>query len=279
MNALVMYQHASRRSSPRHDAEGQATTEFLVALLVMVPLFFGTYYFARYSDVKHSAIQASRYVAFERTWDPNSRNKSASQLAEEARARFFMPISQNNGVISYRQTSVGGNADTGRLPLWSDVEYKPLLQKFSDVSVAEVNAGALASGAQIGALQTKVASVFRLPAGGVTRAEVTVPLNNIARFDVLSNINIAMPGATAIGVGTWNASGAKGGPDSVCNRVKPTVLGSYIEPVTDVLGTLMVPFEAHPPEIGIVQPDFVPPGSVRNGNSNVPVSAQNGNKC
>ena len=62
-------------------------------------------------------------------------------------------------------------------------------------------------------------------------------------------------------------------------RVKPTVLGSYIEPVTDVLGTLMVPFEAHPPEIGIVQPDFVPPGSVRNGNSNVPVSAQNGNKC
>ena len=32
MNALVMYQHASRRSSPRHDAEGQATTEFLVAL-------------------------------------------------------------------------------------------------------------------------------------------------------------------------------------------------------------------------------------------------------
>ena len=47
MNALVMYQHASRRSSPRHDAEGQATTEFLVALLVMVPLFFGTYYFAR----------------------------------------------------------------------------------------------------------------------------------------------------------------------------------------------------------------------------------------
>ena len=173
MNALVMYQHASRRSSPRHDAEGQATTEFLVALLVMVPLFFGTYYFARYSDVKHSAIQASRYVAFERTWDPNSRNKSASQLAEEARARFFMPISQNNGVISYRQTSVGGNADTGRIPLWSDVEYKPLLQKFSDVSVAEVNAGALASGAQIGALQTKVASVFRLPAGGVTRAEVT----------------------------------------------------------------------------------------------------------
>ena len=70
MNALVMYQHASRRSSPRHDAEGQATTEFLVALLVMVPLFFGTYYFARYSDVKHSAIQASAFLC---DWPVNKR--------------------------------------------------------------------------------------------------------------------------------------------------------------------------------------------------------------
>ena len=45
---------------------GQATVEFRVALRVMVPLFFGMHYFARYSDVKHSAIQASRYMDFER---------------------------------------------------------------------------------------------------------------------------------------------------------------------------------------------------------------------
>jgi uncharacterized protein (UPF0333 family) len=79
-------------------ARGQATTEFLVMLLVMIPLFIGVFYFARYANVKHSAIQASRYVAFERAWDPYQRAKNPSQLAEEARARFFMsgsPILSN----------------------------------------------------------------------------------------------------------------------------------------------------------------------------------------
>ncbi len=263
----------------RHNT-GQATVEFLLALMVMVPLFFGMHYFARYSDVKHSAIQASRYVAFERTWDPNSRAKSAAQLAEETRARFFTPISTHNGQIAYLDSTTRLNPDTGRVPLWSDVEYKPLLRNFSDVGIVEVNAGKLNTGA-VGTLQQAIGTkVFKLPAGGVMRAEVTVPLSNIAHFDVLRSINIGLPGATAIGNGVWNASGARGGPDSVCDRVTPTVLGHYIKPVTDVLGTLMSPFERNTPDVGLVLPDYVPPGSVRDKNNNsTPYAGQNGNRC
>ena len=259
---------------------GQATVEFLVALLVMIPLFFGMHYFARYSDVKHSAIQASRYVAFERTWDPNGVAKSAAQLQEETRARFFTPISTNSGLIAYRDSTAQLNPDSGRVPLWSDLEYKRLLRNFSDVSVREINTGNLNNG-PVGQLQQAIGTkVFKLPAGGVMRAEVTVPLSNIAHFDVLRDINIGLPGATAIGNGVWNASGARDGPNSVCDRVTPTVAGHYIKPVTDVLGKLMLPFERNAPDVGLVLPDYVPPGSVRDTTNNPrPYANQDGNRC
>jgi len=269
--------HAVDRSS---RCGGQATVEFLVALLVMVPMFFGVFYFARYSDVKHSAIQASRYVAFERTLDPNYRAKTRVQLAEETRARFFTPVSRNSsGEITYHQTTAGISADTGRTPLWSDAEYQPMLRRFADVQVSEVNAGALSSGATVGALHTTVGKTFGLPAGGVVRGEVTVPLANVAHFDVLNGINIGLPGATAIGSGGWNASGTKSGTDTVCSRVLPAVPSSYLSSFMDPLGWVMGLFESNTPDIGRVLPDYVPPGSVRNGNANVAYPAQNGNQC
>ena len=271
--------HTDASVPGRSRQAGQATTEFLIALLVMAPMFLGIYYFARYADVKHTAIQASRYVAFERALDPNFHAKSAAQLTEETRARFFVPISQNGGVISFRQNTTSLDPDGNRVPLWSDVAYGRLLKNFSDVSIIEANAGPLNSGVTVGNLHTKVGKLFGLPAGGVLRAEVTVPLSNVANFDVLSNIDIGLPGATAIGSGVWNASGAKGDGESVCSRVTPTIFGHYIKPVTDVLDILMTPFESSTPDIGRLLPDYVPPGSVSAGKKSVPYSNQNGNKC
>ena len=269
--------HVARKTS----AQGQATVEFLVALLVMVPFFFGMYYFARYADVKHSAIQASRYAAFERAADPSRRAKTPAQLAEETRARFFVPVSVDGGKISYRQSTVSRNPDGDRVPLWSDASYKPLLANYSDINVREVNAGNLNTGL-VGKLQSLAAPVFGLPAGGVIRSEVTVSLQNITHFDVLQNINIGLPGATAIGTSGWNASGAKSGPQTVCGAVGRTVAGQFkpIKLLADGLGTLMSPFERHTPDFGRILPDYVPPGSVQTtGGNPVPYSAQNGNKC
>lgn len=262
-------------------AHGQATVEFLVALLVMVPFFFGMYYFARYSDVKHSAIQASRYAAFERAADPAQRAKTPAQLAEETRARFFVPMSVDGGKISYRQSTARLNADRDRVPLWSDATYKPLLANYGDIGVREANAGNLNTGI-VGKLQGVAAPVFGLPSGGVVRAEVTVPLQNIAHFDVLQNINIGLPGATAIGTGGWNASGAKQGPQTVCDAVSRTVIAQFkpVEVIGKGLGAVMSPFERHTPDFGRILPDYVPPGSVQaSGGNPVPYSAQNGNKC
>lgn len=267
--------------TPFSIQQGQATTEFVVALLVMVPIFLGIYYFARYSDVKHSAIQASRYTAFERSLDPFYRAKTDVQLREETRARFFTVLpNNNNGEIKFRDTTASINADTQRISFWSDAEYGRLLQNFTDVDIRTVAAGNLNDGV-VSRLQNIASSAFSLPAGGIIRSEVTVPLNNIANFDALKNIDIAVPGATAIGAGSWNASGAKG-THSVCARVVPTVLADRVKTATDILGALMSPFEKNTPDMGITLPDYVPPGSVRRNNpasTPVPYPNQSPNRC
>lgn len=82
---------------------GQATLEFIIACLVMVPMFFGIYYFARYSDIKQIGIQASRYAAFERTWDPTSIRKTDAVIQNEVRARFFAEQEKYNIMITLQK--------------------------------------------------------------------------------------------------------------------------------------------------------------------------------
>jgi hypothetical protein len=160
-----------------------------------------------------------------------------------------------------------------------------LLQKFEDVQIELKPAGKLDAGV-LGKIQELGGRVFNLPSGGIVRAEVTVPLSNIAHFDVLRDINIALPGATAIGTGAWNAAGAKTtgalAADSVCSRVKRAVPTAAVAGVINPILTVMKPFEDKTPKLGLILPDYVPPGSVRtnDGRDNpVPLSAQNGNPC
>ncbi|WP_156920051.1 TadE family protein [Comamonas composti] len=258
-------------------SSGQATTEFLVCLLVLAPMFLGVYYLARYADVKHSAIQASRYVAFERAFDPYNKAKNASQLAQETQARFFLRRESGQQEIVYRDSPLKYQADKHRVPLWSDVGYKPLLKDFNDVAITERALGPLSSGL-VGNLQQKVAEpVFDLPKSGIMKAEVTVSLAEITHFDALKGLQIGLPGATAIGVGAWNADGV----NAVCSRVKRAVFGYYVEPVSKVLGAVMSPtFEKHAPDIGRVVPDYVPAGSLKNNaGQNVDYRNQDGSKC
>lgn len=58
----------TRRSrSVRFAAHGQALAEFLVASGTLIPLFLGTLLLGRYHDLQSTAIQASRYAAFQAT--------------------------------------------------------------------------------------------------------------------------------------------------------------------------------------------------------------------
>ncbi len=56
-------------------SRGQAMTEFLVAMAVLVPIFFAISYLARYGDLQQRATQASRYAAFQRAMGSRVRLK------------------------------------------------------------------------------------------------------------------------------------------------------------------------------------------------------------
>jgi hypothetical protein len=262
------------------NPKGQATTEFLISCLVLIPLFFGVYYTAKYADVKHSAIQASRYAAFERSWDPNATIKTDAQLQEETRARFFTSINRNQGQIKNRDTTLNINPSNEQVALWHDARHQRLIQNYSDIRVNVRDGGNLNMGI-VGQLTSAVARpLFRLPTSSLVISDVEVPLTNIAHFEPLSNINLRIGATTAIGSGVWNANGAKGNPSSVCTRVKNAIPTTYLSGINGVIDVLVSPFERTGPDFGIVFPDYVPPGSLKNtSNQSTPLNVQNGNRC
>ena len=261
----------NNRYQQKHFQHGQSTIEFIIACLVMIPLFFGIYYLVRYSDIKQSAIQASRYAAFERTWDPNQTIKSDSVLQEEVRARFFLKAVDEKKSIGYHDKSSASNF--GNIPLFVQADSKKLINAPSDVQLSWDNSYKLTAGSWLdNILFSPAASLFKLPKGGIVKAQVDVPLVNIAHFEPLKAINIKLPAATAIGGGSWNASGTKGGADTTCARVSPAVPTSNFGGLASGLTSVLSVFEKSEFKLGIILPDYVPPGSVRTNNSASPSS-------
>lgn len=100
---------------------GSSMVEFFTSLLVFVPLFIGIPLLGKYADIKHQTIEASRYVAWERTvysepgvsmrndsWRDSGggvhleAEKSSAQIMVEAEQRMFGHPSQglHNGEIT-----------------------------------------------------------------------------------------------------------------------------------------------------------------------------------
>ena len=68
---------------------GQATTEFVVLCLALVPIALIVPLLGKYIDLMHATEAASRYVAFEGTVHHSSTGwKGDAVLSEEVRRRF-----------------------------------------------------------------------------------------------------------------------------------------------------------------------------------------------
>jgi len=75
---------------------GQALSETLVGMLVLVPLLFYLAYIGKHLDVKSTAFQANRYVVWERTiasdsgeWRAGENRKTLANLQTEVQDRFL----------------------------------------------------------------------------------------------------------------------------------------------------------------------------------------------
>ena len=259
---------------------GQAMTEFLViASLVLVPLFFGVYYLAKYSDIKHATIQASRYAAFERSWDPSSTIKSDAVIQDEVRTRFF----SHKQHIHYQDNPA--MIGTAEVQLWRQANQGRLLNQYSDVLLTNSQAGNLGGGL-LNTIAGIGSSIYGQPNRGITASTVTAPLAEIGHFPAGDprRLNLRIAATTAIGAGSWSSSGSNSGPNSTCRTVRRGTytddLGGLLSPLETVMGWL----EDSRLDLGLIKPDIVPPGSlIRDGSTanpqNVPYSQQSGLSC
>ena len=187
---------------------GQAMSEFVVAMIAFVPLVLGVIYIGKYSDIKHQAIQASRYAAFERALDPHS-HEGGTTVQDETVARFFRDGGQHT--IGF-QDKATGSTRTDENPVWAQVNGNPMIGQYPDVSVQFSSKSVKDSTTSTLLfpmdLMTKSFSGLN-DDGSAVEADVSVKVADIAHFAPLSNINLSVGATTVIAGDPWNAGGAQ----------------------------------------------------------------------
>ena len=233
---------------------GQSLTEFLVALVVLVPLLLMVPMLGKYIDINQTTLQASRYVAWEKTVDTG---KSDATLAAEVRRRFYgnlvMPIKTGDVATD----GVPGDQNAFLL----DHHGNQLLASFNDVSVStsQSTPTGLAT-----ALQDMGNAMFNLPTNTLYTGTVGVNIANVANLAPLDAINLSMTQFNVILADAWDA----GTPANEVSRVSyspivlpPTLFGS------GPIGTLLTPMKTvlsvfepayNNLDFGYVAPDIVP---------------------
>lgn len=213
----------------RKSQRGQATTEFAVLGLALVPIFIAIPLIGKYIDMNQSAEQASRYVAFEAA-ARNTRSswKTDAELAVEVRRRFF-----SNSDAPVKTNDAAGDFSANRNPVWTDHAGKPLIAKFEDdVGVTSTKEGYNAIAAT---------SLYRGELGlsndNFYTGNVTVKMADITNFSPFDKIGLSTSRKTVLLADAWTAR------DNA--SIKSKIDGSFImypigpvKALIDPLGTL-----------------------------------------
>jgi hypothetical protein len=229
------------RINPYTAVRGQALVEFLVAMMVLIPLFFGMGWVAKILDIQAATHQAARDLAFECA-------QIGASCPSMVVPTLMQPVLQRRH-FSDQSPERDGAASKARLPVfWQDRRGAPLLEHFDDVAISlerqHFNSPlAFARGQEAQALPGAVSLLSDLGGpgrfeldiqGGLFRAQVqTAIARGASRTGWLSELT-AMPiqahSRVAILVDSWSASRPYGPlADSVETRVRagmrlPTVV-------------------------------------------------------
>lgn len=186
-----------RRSIPRTQ-RGQATIEFVVLALVLVPILIAIPLLGKYIDVNQATEQASRYVAFEAAARNTSNAwKTDTELGVEVRRRFF-----SNSDAPVKTGDVPGNFMAHRNPLWTNHSGKALIEKFeTDVTVDSQRDGYNAIAAT-----AVYRDQLKLSDTNLYTGQVTVKFANIANFAPFDVINLSTTRKTVLLADAWTAN-------------------------------------------------------------------------
>lgn len=189
---------------------GQSIAEFLIAMIVAVPLVLGVIYVGKYEDVKYTAIQASRYAVFERAFDTlPSPHESAADLTNEIAARFFVdPAQLNQGAVAFKDTPPGGNNTNGTLNQnWIGVDGKNVIDQYPDIKVTVQKDVDLTGAGKLAFDLIRSGALTNINDPGIQKGQVQVKLADVANFSPLHGLNLNIDVSTSMLVDGFNADG------------------------------------------------------------------------
>lgn len=233
-----LYRPGTLSPSPQR---GQALTEFLVASLVIVPLFLLIPMIGKYQDIAHSTMMASRYVAFDAIMRNDRVNgwKPEAQLAQEVRRRFF-----SNSRASIKTGDEAGNFKSHRNGMWTDAFGNPLLRNFEeDVRVSYGPGNALSHANGFSASRDGdpflLMDRFSLSRRGLYAGNVTVTVANLPNglriIEPFDRLDLVISRSTSVLLDTWSERE----PQEVQNRLRNDRVNAgrqlaSIRPMTDM---------------------------------------------
>ena len=189
---------------------GQALVEAAVLGAALMPLLLAIPLLAKYQDIRHAAIAASRTAAFECSVRPATCGEPQAQavVADALRRRHF---ARHDHDLLSDDAIAADPAAAERNRFWVDRRGADLLAQFPDVAL-RLEAGE--SDALRGAWRGNGAAgpgAFGLdvPTGMITaqvRARVSVQHSLEQWLTVPEGLALALTGKTAIIVDSWNAS-------------------------------------------------------------------------
>lgn len=248
------------QAMPRASQRGQATVEFVVAALVLVPMLLALGLIARYLDIWQATEQASRYVAFEGQARNTSNSwRSDAELSAEVRRRFF-----SGSEAPIKTGDVAGDFSAHRNPYWTDASGKPLITKFEDdVKVVTRKEGKVAiPAAESGALGFRTALDFSND--NLLTAEVTVKLANVPNLKPFDKIDLKTTRKTVLLADTWTAKNDTQVRDKIMGSFKLYPLGK-IKEVVDLIGKIPPEVFDPPLVLGAHDWDVVPCDRLKEG--------------
>lgn len=208
---------------------GQATTEFAVLALVLVPLALAVPLLGKYIDLMQAAEAASRYVAFEGTIRNSSSSwKNDAELAVEVRRRFF-----SNSDAPVKTGDAAGDFAAHRNPIWSDHAGRTLIEKFED----SVRVQTQAAGKNAIAATAPFSDALGLPDANLYTASVTVAPVKIPGFAPFDAVDITTTRKTVLLADAWTARDSAG----IRRRIEDSVLLyplGQAKPIVDLIGLL-----------------------------------------
>lgn len=271
----------------RHNQRGQAMTEFVIGtILFLMPLFLIIPMMGKYADVKASAAQTARYVAWERTvwyggssasvsWPGNSKSEAA--IRNEARQR----VTSFGRGLANGDKNAGSFAQSGARNMWRNRDQSVMLASYNAASIGTINNSSspdIATGDVLDAIMV-VASVlgFKLETNGFYNGDAAISVTTLPIGTNLSGTNSGKfdPGVltfrdkNVILSNTWSGNGSAHVKSQTAG-LAPLGLVDQVSGLQDAIQAIgcvaMVLFapEICFLEIGKIEPDVVPPDRLTN---------------